>query len=361
VIVTVSNVASDDARFTVTGTAPSTSDIYYYFSDALGTARVITASDGTVCYDADMYPYGGVRAYNVSCAPNHVFTGKERDSESGLDNFGARYMSSQYGRFMTPDPAGMLAADPSNPQSWNMYSYVLNNPLSLVDPTGEEYCRSDYNDDSGDTQICDVSDRQYSQDPWSFGAAGYSYFDINAGAQQDTSDNPNNITVFDSSLLFQIQQGVAGQKANVLAQLNQSPQTLAPNNAPQTPWYNTCTAKALGKGALAFGIDSIGLFASNRTVSTAVGDLIGWGGIVATQQGSKTIAAVGMATGIGATGMGLFGSGNSSWAGKTSIGLGLASMALAVAGNTPGTANLLSLAAMTADAVDTGIAVSQCK
>ena len=34
-------------------------------------------------YDADMYPYGGVRAYNVSCAPNHVFTGQERDSETG--------------------------------------------------------------------------------------------------------------------------------------------------------------------------------------------------------------------------------------------------------------------------------------
>ncbi len=65
----------------------------------------------------------------------HKFTGKERDSESGLDNFGARYDSSQYGRFMTPDP-GNAGADPTNPQSWNMYSYVLNNPLSYIDPTG---------------------------------------------------------------------------------------------------------------------------------------------------------------------------------------------------------------------------------
>jgi RHS repeat-associated protein len=64
------------------------------------------------------------------------FTGKERDSESGLDNFGARYDSSQYGRFMTPDPAGMAAADLTNPQSWNQYAYVMNNPATLTDPTG---------------------------------------------------------------------------------------------------------------------------------------------------------------------------------------------------------------------------------
>jgi RHS repeat-associated protein len=64
-----------------------------------------------------------------------LFTGKERDSESGLDNFGARYDSSQYGRFMSPDP-GNYGADLTNPQSWNMYSYVLNNPLNLVDPDG---------------------------------------------------------------------------------------------------------------------------------------------------------------------------------------------------------------------------------
>src|ERR1700693_506118 len=68
------------------------------------------------------------------------FTGKERDSESALDNFGARYDSSQYGRFMTPDPMGNAVADPSNPQSWNQYSYVINNPVNLVDPTGLDWC-----------------------------------------------------------------------------------------------------------------------------------------------------------------------------------------------------------------------------
>ena len=60
-------------------------------------------------------------------------TGKERDSESGLDNFDFRYNSSSIGRFMSPDPLGGYI---SNPQSLNRYAYVLNNPLSLVDPFG---------------------------------------------------------------------------------------------------------------------------------------------------------------------------------------------------------------------------------
>ena len=66
------------------------------------------------------------------------FTGKERDSESGLDYFGARYYGSTMGRWMSPDP-GNIGADPTNPQSWNMYAYVLNNPLRFVDPNGL-YC-----------------------------------------------------------------------------------------------------------------------------------------------------------------------------------------------------------------------------
>ena len=63
-------------------------------------------------------------------------TGKERDAESGLDYFGARYYGSSMGRFQSPDPSGAAFSDPGNPQSWNMYSYVQNNPLNAVDPDG---------------------------------------------------------------------------------------------------------------------------------------------------------------------------------------------------------------------------------
>jgi RHS repeat-associated protein len=67
----------------------------------------------------------------------YKFTGKERDSESGLDNFGARYDSSTLGRFMSPDPDNDGASE-GVPQSWNAYSYALNNPLNVLDPDGRD-------------------------------------------------------------------------------------------------------------------------------------------------------------------------------------------------------------------------------
>jgi RHS repeat-associated protein len=115
----------------------SSNNVFYYFADELGTSRTVVQSGSTSpCYDADFYPFGGERAYTTTCSQNYKFTGKERDSESGLDNFGARYNSSQMGRFMSPDPMGGHYEDP---QTLNRYSYVRNNPLSLTDPTGLDF------------------------------------------------------------------------------------------------------------------------------------------------------------------------------------------------------------------------------
>lgn len=61
------------------------------------------------------------------------FSGKERDAESGLDYFGARYFSAAQGRFTSPDTAG---PDLTNPQTLNKYRYALNNPLRYVDRNG---------------------------------------------------------------------------------------------------------------------------------------------------------------------------------------------------------------------------------
>jgi RHS repeat-associated protein len=70
----------------------------------------------------------------------YKFTGKERDAESGLDEFGARYYGSSFGRFMTPDwaakPTDVPYANFGNPQSLNLYSYVNNNPTTTRDPDG---------------------------------------------------------------------------------------------------------------------------------------------------------------------------------------------------------------------------------
>src|SRR3984885_7523098 len=67
-----------------------------------------------------------------------LFTSKERGQESGLDYFGARYYGSALGRFTSPDSG--VDQHPIDPQSWNLYSYVRNNPLTSIDPSGDYMC-----------------------------------------------------------------------------------------------------------------------------------------------------------------------------------------------------------------------------
>lgn len=80
-----------------------------------------------------------------------MFTGKERDAETGLDWFGARYVSPAQGRFTSPDPIIVTTKRLQNPQELNLYSYVANNPLRYIDPTGAILVatgdqQGDYND-----------------------------------------------------------------------------------------------------------------------------------------------------------------------------------------------------------------------
>ncbi len=70
------------------------------------------------------------------CDCRYRFTGKERDAESGNDYFGARYYASSMGRWLSPDTDMTLKRILPNPQRWNRYAYVINNPLILVDPNG---------------------------------------------------------------------------------------------------------------------------------------------------------------------------------------------------------------------------------
>lgn len=105
------------------------------------------ADDALTC----MYDCSVQRAFLT-----HKFTGKERDPESGLDNFGARYNSSSMGRFMTPDPLGGSLADP---QTLNKYAYVRDNPVTLTDPTGLYTCRDDPID--GSSHCASAADQKF--------------------------------------------------------------------------------------------------------------------------------------------------------------------------------------------------------
>jgi RHS repeat-associated protein len=138
----------------------------YLTSDHLGSTRVVTKSDGTVKARYDYLPFGdelgsgiGQRTtalgYSLADSTKQKFTQKERDNESGLDYFLARYYSSAQGRFTSPDeftggPDDLFDfaehastnptfyADIVDPQTLNKYQYALNNPLRYIDPDGHQ-------------------------------------------------------------------------------------------------------------------------------------------------------------------------------------------------------------------------------
>ncbi len=146
----------------------------YLSYDHLGTPRLVTDQYGTVIARHDYLPFGeeipagwagrssqwGAGTDNVS----QKFTGQERDAETGLDFFQARYFAGVQGRFNSPDPMN-AGADLTNPQSWNGYSYVSNNPLGAVDPDGMGPLGYQYKDLQNPAQV-----------PWS-----QAWFSVNFG------------------------------------------------------------------------------------------------------------------------------------------------------------------------------------
>jgi RHS repeat-associated protein len=132
--------------------APTITGTSWMFADMLGSIRTITSDSGAVTECYDYLPFGRMLSASdngrssIGCHPadpdNQLatgspqkFTGKERDTETGLDFFGARYMSAAQGRFMIPDPSSG-GITPLDPQSWNKYSYVRNRPTRFVDSNG---------------------------------------------------------------------------------------------------------------------------------------------------------------------------------------------------------------------------------
>src|SRR5262249_18606970 len=114
------------------------STTYFAHGDHLGSTRLLTKLDKSTYDSLDFLPFGEQIA--GSTGSTHKFTGDERDAESNLDHTWFRKYSSSLGRWTSPDPAGLAAADPPNPPSWNGYAYGKNNPLSRIDPSGLNDC-----------------------------------------------------------------------------------------------------------------------------------------------------------------------------------------------------------------------------
>ena len=272
---------------------------HFHLTDWLGTERMQTNAAGNMEEVCTSYPFGDGLSCTGTDATEHHFTTKERDAESGLDYFYARYYSSILARFMTPDWAAAPTAVPyatfGDPQTLNLYAYVNNNPNTGIDmdghvdgfgndlPTGSfEYIDNDKPDQGGGNN----------------GNNGSGSNSTSPSGQ--TSDENGNDSQFGG-----------GDKSKNVYPVAPKPQNPSPKNPPDnqkqpgqnapdndTPWYKTCTAKALGKGAVNLGIDALGFLPEVGGVARVVGHQAGYVGKVADNVGKNMLTAGTKTTGF---------------------------------------------------------------
>jgi RHS repeat-associated protein len=112
----------------------------YIHSDHLGsTSKTTGASSSTQTY----YPFGAIRTASGTLPTDYGFTGQKRDATANLMFYGARYYDPALARFIQPDT---IVPNPIDPQSLNRYSYVRNNPVNRIDPSGHDDCEQQSED-----------------------------------------------------------------------------------------------------------------------------------------------------------------------------------------------------------------------
>lgn len=120
------------------GSVLAAEQVFFYHTDPAGTPLAMTDSTGKVVWKADYKPFGEEQSVTATTTNDKRFIGKEKDEETGLSYFGARYQDAKAGRFISPDP--VRAVDPrtsktnekllADPQQLNTYAYALNNPYT---------------------------------------------------------------------------------------------------------------------------------------------------------------------------------------------------------------------------------------
>ena len=128
---------------------------YVDHADAVGTTTMETDQAGTVVWDTENYPWGRIWQ-QTGTRPSGVFAGLDWQVNDPSYPSDTREYDQRLGRWMTPDPDN-AGADVTDPQSWNMYSYAGNNPITNSDPSGL-YCvqgsDGSWHDDGGGGETC---------------------------------------------------------------------------------------------------------------------------------------------------------------------------------------------------------------
>jgi len=128
---------------------PAGEDRRHFHADHLGTPRLITDDRGFKLALHTYWPFGEEAPGSERDAERMKFTGHERDfgsrPDQDLDYMHARFYASGAARFLSADPVLQVKQASQSPQGWNRYSYVRNNPINAIDPTGkyEVNCKND--------------------------------------------------------------------------------------------------------------------------------------------------------------------------------------------------------------------------
>jgi RHS repeat-associated protein len=111
------------------------STLYYMLKDHLSSASVVSDASGTIVGEDRFTPFGETRFTTGTMLTDKLYTGQREMAGLGIYHYQARFYSPKLGRFLSADT---IVPGYANPQAFNRYSYVLNNPVKLTDPTGHQ-------------------------------------------------------------------------------------------------------------------------------------------------------------------------------------------------------------------------------
>jgi RHS repeat-associated protein len=242
--------------------------VHILHADWLGSAGLSTLFTGRSVANYTQYaPYGE----SEDSSTDLDFTGQFQDTLSGLYDFQYRGYSPAQSRWLNPDPAGLGAADPSNPQTWNRYAYVLNKPLGYIDPTGLDCVRD--NGDGTTTTYTDDQDNCEGDNGFYFdGTVTQAAIDANGNALASVNGQfqcagDTGCSIYNNLTSITVNGGSAPQVYVPFSLISPSVlQTQPTNNLPSitagppqpAPLKQGCTGPALSAGARAAINDAFG-------------------------------------------------------------------------------------------------------
>jgi len=234
--------------------AIQSSGVYWTFQDPITKSQRVTDGAGNVVSTIDLDPWGGEtwRSSNQAFQP-HRYTTYERDNNGGDEAMMRRYQS-YWNRFSQPDPYGG-SYDFTDPQSFNRYSHVQNDPVNFVDPSGLDKGDQDPNDHAAgkfgylDTEYVTVFDGGGGEmipiDPWEKMGGPWWGGEVSTGGPGGPQQNPSPVSV------RQIIKDIKKQDA-MLEQAEKEFQDCV-NNDPKVVEYKKRLAKTSADWSILYG------------------------------------------------------------------------------------------------------------